>query len=101
VTNLTRIGFAPRSPQNQWIQIDADLARRPPFRVSVQDVPKSLPLPAAPALPSQYVPPAPPPMPTVPDSAPASELPPILPEPNPNNGMNGASGGINASPGNQ
>jgi hypothetical protein len=93
VTNLTRIGFALRSPQNQWIQIDADVAKKPPFRVSVQDVPKSMPLPAPPALPShnEYAPPASPPMPSipsVPDSAPASELPPILPEPGQGNGAN-------------
>jgi hypothetical protein len=83
VTNLTRIAFAPRSPQNQWVQIDVDLGKRPPLRVSVKDVPKSLPLPAAPTL-SPHIdasPPTPPPMPAVPDSAPASELPPILPEP--------------------
>jgi len=84
VTNLTRIAFAPRSPQNQWIQIDVDLQKRPPFRVTVRDVPKNLPLPAAPTMPSHNenaVPPMPPSMPAVPDSAPASELPPILPEP--------------------
>ncbi|MBN3753392.1 hypothetical protein G3N95_10590 [Paraburkholderia sp. Tr-20389] len=89
VTNLTRIAFAPRSPQNQWVQIDVDLAKRPPFRVTVRDVPKSLPLPAAPTMPNA-APPVPPPMPPVPDSSPASELPPILPEPSPP-GM-GASG---------
>ncbi|CAD6534524.1 hypothetical protein ACFQ3P_16365 [Paraburkholderia sabiae] len=80
VTNLTRIAFAPRSPQNQWVQVEVDLAKRPPFRVTVRDVPKSLPLPAAPALPNT-APPVPPSMPPVPDSSPASELPPILPEP--------------------
>ncbi|OYD78227.1 UNVERIFIED_ORG: hypothetical protein BDU10_3354 [Burkholderia sp. CF145] len=84
VTNLTRIAFAPRSPQNQWIQVDVDLEKRPPFRVTVRDVPKNLPLPAAPTMPSHNdnaTPPMPPSMPAVPDSAPASELPPILPEP--------------------
>lgn len=84
VTNLTRIAFAPRSPQNQWIQVDVDLQKRPPFRVTVRDVPKNLPLPAAPTMPSHNdnaTPPMPPSMPAVPDSAPASELPPILPEP--------------------
>lgn len=84
VTNLTRIAFAPRSPQNQWVQIDVDLEKRPPFRVTVRDVPKNLPLPAAPNLPSHNdnaAPPIPPSMPAVPDFAPASELPPILPEP--------------------
>ncbi|OUL94170.1 hypothetical protein [Paraburkholderia hospita] len=84
VTNLTRIAFAPRSPQNQWIQVDVDLEKRPPFRVTVRDVPKNLPLPAAPSMPSHNdnaTPPMPPSMPAVPDSAPASELPPILPEP--------------------
>lgn len=80
VTNLTRIAFAPRSPQNQWIQVDVDLEKRPPFRVTVRDVPKNLPLPAAPTMPSHNDNAAPP-MPAVPDSAPASELPPILPEP--------------------
>ncbi|SKC75280.1 hypothetical protein SAMN05446935_0372 [Burkholderia sp. YR290] len=84
VTNLTRIAFAPRSPQNQWIQVDVDLQKRPPFRVTIRDVPKNLPLPAAPTMPSHNdnaTPPMPPSMPAVPDSAPASELPPILPEP--------------------
>jgi len=84
VTNLTRIAFAPRSPQNQWIQVEVDLDKRPPFRVTVRDVPKNLPLPPAPTLPSHNdnaAPPMPPSMPAVPDSAPASELPPILPEP--------------------
>ena len=54
VTNLTRIAFAPHDRLNQWIQIDADMARRPPFRVSVREVPKNLPLlPVRPAQPAQ------------------------------------------------
>ncbi|MBN3762833.1 hypothetical protein [Burkholderia sp. Ac-20365] len=102
VTNLTRIAFAPRSPQNQWVQIDVELDKRPPFRVTVRDVPKNMPLPAAPTLPSHNenaAPPMPPSMPAVPDFAPASELPPILPEPTPSpspdsgNGVSGTNKG--------
>ena len=53
VTNLTRIAFAPHDRLNQWIQIDANMTRRPPFRVSVREVPKNLPLlPVPPAQPS-------------------------------------------------
>jgi len=83
VTNLTRVAFATRDPHNQWLQIDADMARRPPFRVSVREVPKNLPLPVAPTLPAHNdnAPPVPTPMPAVPGSASATELPPILPEP--------------------
>ncbi|WQD77547.1 hypothetical protein U0042_26435 [Paraburkholderia kururiensis] len=50
VANLTRIAFAPRNRLMQWIEVDADMARQPPFRVSVRDVPKDLPLPQPPAL---------------------------------------------------
>ncbi|ACC70582.1 hypothetical protein [Paraburkholderia phymatum] len=93
VTNLTRIAFAPRIPQNQWVQIDVNLAKRPPLRVTLREVPKSLPLPAAPALPNT-APPVPPPMPPVPEASPASELPPILPEPSPPGmGANGTNPG--------
>ena len=44
VTNLTRIAFAPHDRLDEWLQIDADLSRRPPFRVSMHEVPKNLPL---------------------------------------------------------
>jgi len=83
VTNLTRIAIAPRDRQNQWVQIDADMARRPPFRVTVRDVPKDLPLlPTPPVQPrGEPLTPMPEPMPAVPSLSPASELPPILPEP--------------------
>lgn len=57
MTNLTRIAFAPHDRLNQWIQIDADMARRPPFRVSVREVPKNLPLlPVRPVQPAQPAP---------------------------------------------
>ncbi|RFU45708.1 hypothetical protein [Paraburkholderia sp. DHOC27] len=106
VTNLTRIAFAPRDRLDQWIQIDADLSRRPPFRVSVREVPKNVPLlpvrppqPAAPEAASEedMVPTAPPtPEPdqapganpsmnpsgnpaVSPSMNPASNLPPLLP----------------------
>ncbi|GAB2884816.1 hypothetical protein GCM10027093_19760 [Paraburkholderia jirisanensis] len=100
VTNLTRIAIAPRDRQNQWVQIDADMARRPPFRVTVRDVPKDLPLlPTPPVQPrGEPLTPMPEPMPAVPSLSPASELPPILPEPPPGPAPNPVPGG--AVPGN-
>jgi hypothetical protein len=50
VSNLTRIALAPRDRLNQWIQIDAEPGKKPPFRVSVRDVPKQIPLPATPPI---------------------------------------------------
>ncbi|MDE1183977.1 hypothetical protein [Paraburkholderia sp.] len=81
VTNLTRIALAPHERLSQWIQIDVDLARRPPFRVSVHDVPKNVPLPPMLPQPSRELPGSAPAMPEVPNLSPASELPPILPTP--------------------
>ncbi|QGZ54504.1 hypothetical protein [Paraburkholderia acidiphila] len=49
--NVTRIAFSLRDPLTQWLQVDADMARRTPLRVSVRDVPKHLPeLPTPPSL---------------------------------------------------
>jgi hypothetical protein len=101
VTNLTRIAFAPHDRLSQWIQIDADMARRPPFRVSVREIPKNVPLlPVRPAQPAQPSPaseelaptvPTPPELdetpganpsmnqPVNPSLNPASNLPPMLP----------------------
>ncbi len=76
VTNLTRIAIAPRDRLDQWIQIEADMARRPPFRVSVRDVPKNLPL-----LPVQLNPAAQPavqPTPASDENPPALSAPPAL-----------------------
>jgi len=84
VTNLTRIGLAPRDRFNQWIQIEADFGRKTPFRVSVHDVPKQIPLPTTPPLQSHDESGASmsgsPDMPNVPGFGPASELPPLLPQ---------------------
>ena len=79
VTNLTRIALAPHDRLNQWIQIEADFSRKPPFRVSVRDVPKQMPLPTAPPLLPREEPSAS--MPAVPALGPASELPPLLQPP--------------------
>jgi hypothetical protein len=83
VTNLTRVALAPHDRVNQWIQIDADLTKKPPFRVSVRDVPKQMPMPAAqpaaPPTPSHDEPASQ--MPAVPALGPASDLPPLLPPP--------------------
>ncbi|MFC0692133.1 hypothetical protein [Paraburkholderia humisilvae] len=83
VTNLTRIAVAPRNRLTQWIQIDADFALRPPFRVSVRDVPKDMPLPSTLPLPARndYTNPLPGPMPLTPEYSPPSDLPPLLPTP--------------------
>ncbi|MGF6984900.1 hypothetical protein QFZ99_004377 [Paraburkholderia atlantica] len=89
VTNLTRIALAPRDRLNQWIQIEADFGRKPPFRVSVRDVPKQMPLPATPPVLPPVSPrdesgasiPAAPEMPNVEGFGPTSELPPVLQTP--------------------
>jgi hypothetical protein len=79
VTNLTRVAIAPHDRLNQWIQIDAELGRKPPFRVSVRDVPKQMPMPTAqPVLPREEPAAS---MPAVPALGPASELPPLLQTP--------------------
>ncbi|WP_183722998.1 hypothetical protein [Paraburkholderia sp. WP4_3_2] len=44
IANVTRVAFSLRDPLTQWLQIDADMARNTPLRVSVHDVPKHLPL---------------------------------------------------------
>ncbi|WP_345814324.1 hypothetical protein AAGS40_08655 [Paraburkholderia sp. PREW-6R] len=79
VANLTRIALAPHDRLNQWIQIEADLNRKPPFRVSVRDVPKQMPLPTTPAGGSPGEPAAS--MPAAPLPGTASELPPLLQAP--------------------
>ncbi|NPT59435.1 hypothetical protein [Paraburkholderia elongata] len=79
VTNLTRIAFAPHDRLNQWIQIEADLGRKPPFRVSVRDVPRQMPMPTTPPVQQREEPSAS--MPAVPALGPASELPPLLQTP--------------------
>ncbi len=79
VTNLTRVAFAPHDRLNQWIQIEADLGKKPPFRVSVRDVPRQMPMPTAAPAPQREEPAAS--MPAVPALGPASELPPLLQTP--------------------
>ena len=79
VTNLTRVALAPHDHLNQWIRIDAELGRKPPFRVSVRDVPRQMPMPTMqPALPREEPAAS---MPAVPTFGPASELPPLLSTP--------------------
>ncbi|MFM0036596.1 hypothetical protein [Paraburkholderia strydomiana] len=79
VTNLTRVALAPHDRLNQWIQIEAEPGRKPPFRVSVRDVPKHMPMPATqPAWPREEPAAS---MPAVPALGPASELPPLLQTP--------------------
>jgi hypothetical protein len=79
VTNLTRVALAPHDRLNQWIQIEADLGKKPPFRVSVRDVPRQMPMPIAQPAPQREEPAAS--MPAVPALGPASELPPLLQTP--------------------
>ncbi|WP_323043624.1 hypothetical protein [Paraburkholderia sp.] len=79
VTNLTRVALAPHDRLNQWIQIEADLGKKPPFRVSVRDVPRQMPMPMAQPVPQREEPAAS--MPAVPALGPASELPPLLQTP--------------------
>jgi hypothetical protein len=88
LSNLTRIAIGPREVTRQWVNIDVNFAKAPPFLVSVRQLPRSLPEPpAAPFEPAleplpEIAPsasgltPAPP---LVPPGAPTFE-PPLLPE---------------------
>ncbi|WP_235443038.1 hypothetical protein [Caballeronia mineralivorans] len=38
VANLTRIAMGLKKPQSQWLEVESDIAWRPPFRVRVRDV---------------------------------------------------------------
>ncbi|GLU31522.1 hypothetical protein WKR88_19045 [Trinickia caryophylli] len=96
MTNVTRIAIAPRERDLQWVRIDVNFAKAPPFHVSVRRIPPnvtaSTPQPAQ-ALPpgatsaaSGSIPglmPAPAPS-SLPSYFPASEIPasepPLLPE---------------------
>nr|WP_025600922.1 hypothetical protein [Burkholderia sp. WSM2230] len=79
VTNLTRIALAPHDRHNQWIEIEADSDRKPPFRVTVRNVPRQLPMPATPPVLPGDEPAAS--MPAVPSLGPASDLPPLFQTP--------------------
>ncbi|MBT2792180.1 hypothetical protein [Paraburkholderia strydomiana] len=79
VTNLTRVALAPHDRLNQWIQIEADLGRKPPFRVTVRDVPRQMPMPTAQPPLLRDEPAAS--MPAVPSLGPASDLPPLIQTP--------------------
>ena len=96
VTNLTRIAFAPRDRLNQWVQIDADLARRPPFRVTVRDVPKNLPA-SVPQMPPHDEEPAVPMVPSMPE-VPAPGTPAMSLPDDENSGSNGAASAPPAPP---
>jgi hypothetical protein len=79
VANLTRVALAPHDRLNQWIQIEADLGRKPPFRVTVRDVPRQMPMPTAQPPLLRDEPAAS--MPAVPSLGPASDLPPLFQTP--------------------
>jgi hypothetical protein len=79
VANLTRVALAPHDRLDQWIQIEADLGRKPPFRVTVRDVPRQMPMPTAQPPLLRDEPAAS--MPAVPSLGPASDLPPLFQTP--------------------
>ncbi|MFX1803299.1 hypothetical protein P5W98_06260 [Paraburkholderia sp. A1BS-2L] len=97
IANVTRIAFSLHDPLTQWLQIDADMARRTPLRVSVHEVPRHLPLlpPQPPALlQGGSSEPALPEMPEISSMPDVTEIPGMqqAPAENGTNGTNGASG---------
>ncbi|MCG5073503.1 hypothetical protein [Paraburkholderia tagetis] len=91
IANVTRIAFSLRDPLTQWLQIDADMMRRTPLRVSVREVPEHLPLlpPQPPALlPGGNGEPALPEMPEISSMPDVTEIPGMQQAPD----ANGASG---------
>ncbi|WP_321958956.1 hypothetical protein [Paraburkholderia tropica] len=94
IANVTRISLALRDPLTQWLQIDADMTRRTPLRISVRDVPKHLPLlppQEPPAIPGVNASPAVPDMPEVSSMPDVTEIPGMQQAPDVNNayGVNG------------
>lgn len=89
MTNVTRIAIAPRERTRQWVRVDVNFDRTPPFQVTVRRIPAQMrEMPAMPpriASPSvapgasELLPTPPAALPAVPE-APASE-PPLLPQP--------------------
>ncbi|WP_185732191.1 hypothetical protein [Burkholderia sp. Bp8963] len=80
VGNVTRVAFGPRQPANQWVKVSVSPARQTLFNISLQDVPKNLPVPPAlPAAPPGDIPvpqmPEIPALPALPDSS--SVAPPL------------------------
>ncbi|CAB3968321.1 membrane protein [Burkholderia cenocepacia] len=80
VGNVTRVAIGPRQPTNQWVKVSVSPARQTIFNVSLQEVPKNLPVPPAlPLVPRDDVPlpqmPEIPALPALPDSS--SVAPPL------------------------
>ncbi|KWF23812.1 hypothetical protein [Burkholderia pseudomultivorans] len=80
VGNVTRVAIGPRQPANQWVKVSVSPARQTLFSVSLQNVPKNLPVPPAlPLMPHDDVPlpqmPEIPALPALPDSS--SVAPPL------------------------
>ncbi|MGU7775202.1 hypothetical protein ACV229_34145 [Burkholderia sp. MR1-5-21] len=95
VGNVTRVAIGPRQPASQWVRVGVSPARQTLFNISLQDVPKNLPVPPAlPATPHDDVPvpqmPEIPALPALPDS---SSIAPPLP------GDNAAPNGVSGAPG--
>jgi len=91
IANVTRIEFSLRDPLTQWLQIDANMTRRTPLRVSVHDVPRHLPLlppQLPPVLPGESGEPALPDMPEISSMPDVTEIPGMQQAPD----VNGASG---------
>ena len=71
VTNVTRVAIGPRQPAHQWVKVSVAPSSQTRFNISLQDVPKNLPVPPAlPAVPHDDVP-----MPQMPEIPALTALP--------------------------
>lgn len=80
IGNVTRVAIGPRHPANQWVKVNVSPSRQTIFNVSLQEVPKNLPVPPAlPPVPHDDVPlpqmPEIPALPVLPDAS--SVAPPL------------------------
>ncbi|MCA8018620.1 hypothetical protein [Burkholderia metallica] len=100
VGNVTRVAIGPRHPTNQWVKVSVSPARQTIFNVSLQDIPKNLPVPPAlPLVPRDDVPlpqmPEIPALPALPDSS--SVAPPLQGDGAAPGGASGPTPGLPAS----